>query len=81
MMDSHTRFPIHRRALLKAFGLGAVVGSVGGCDAVGSVLGRMFAVPPRDTHYVTPNDQFYVVKYIDSPFNLSRDLEREQWRL
>lgn len=64
-------------------GLGATAstGLLGGCDSVGSVFGRMFAVPPRDTHYFTPNDQFYVVNYMDSPFNLSRDLDQEQWRL
>ena len=47
-----------------------------GCD-----IGRMFAVPPRETVYFTPNDKFYVVNYMDSPYNLSRDLDVEQWRL
>jgi DMSO/TMAO reductase YedYZ molybdopterin-dependent catalytic subunit len=41
----------------------------------------MFAVPPRDTVYFTPNDQFYIVNYMDSPFNVSRDLDVEQWKL
>ena len=74
-------FPIRRRALLKAFGLGAVVGSVGGCDAVGSVLGRMFAVPPRETTYFTPNSQFYIVNYADGAVSASRELNIEQWKL
>ena len=80
-MDSHTRFPIHRRALLKAFGLGAVVGSVGGCDAVGGVFGRMFAVPPRETTYFTPNSKFYIVNYADGAVSVSRELNIEQWKL
>ena len=41
----------------------------------------MFAVPPRDTSYFTPNDKFYVVNYSDSPFSLSRDLKADQWQL
>ena len=56
-------FPIHRRTLFKPFGLGAVVGSVGGCDAVGGMFGRMFAVPPRETTYFTPTSKFYIVNY------------------
>ena len=80
-MDSHTRFSIRRRAVLKAFGLGAVVGSIGGCDAVGGVFGRMFAVPPRDTTYFTPNSKFYVVNYADGAVSVSRDLNIEQWKL
>jgi hypothetical protein len=48
---------------------------------MGSVFGRMFAVPPRETIYFTPNDKFYVVNYMDSPFNVSRDLNVEQWQL
>src|SRR6185312_10370934 len=81
MKDFKNMFPIRRRALLKAFGLGAVVGSVGGCDAVGSVLGRMFAVPPRETTYFTPNSQFYIVNYADGAVSASRELNIEQWKL
>jgi len=47
-----------------------------GCD-----FGSMFAVSPRDTVYFTPNDKFYTVNYMDSPYNLSRDLDQEQWRM
>ena len=53
----------------------------GGCDAVGSVFGRMFAMPPRETNYFTPNNKFYVVNYSDSPFNVSRDLRQDEWKL
>jgi DMSO/TMAO reductase YedYZ molybdopterin-dependent catalytic subunit len=74
-------FSIKRRTALKLGGLGLLAGLTGGCDAVGSVFGRMFAVPPRETLYFTPNDKFYLVNYSDSPFNLSRNLDQEQWRL
>jgi DMSO/TMAO reductase YedYZ molybdopterin-dependent catalytic subunit len=73
-------FQFSRRGLLKLAGLGTLAGLTG-CDSVGSVFGRMFAVPPRDTSYFTPNEQFYIVNYMDSPFNVSRDLDVEQWRL
>ncbi|WP_447973992.1 molybdopterin-dependent oxidoreductase [Nitrospira sp. Kam-Ns4a] len=72
---------LSRRTLLKASGLGLLAGLTGGCDSMGSVFGRMFAMPPRETLYFTPNDKFYVVNYMDSPFNVSRDLNVEQWRL
>ena len=71
---------IGRRTILKLAGLTAAAGLTG-CDAVGSVFGRMFAMPPRETIYLTPNSKFYVVNYMDSPFNISRDLNQEQWRL
>lgn len=72
---------LKRRLLLQLAGLGSVAGLTGGCDAVGSVFGRMFAMPPRETTYITTNSKFYVVNYMDSPFNISRDLNQEQWRL
>ena len=70
-----------RRSFLKLSGLGLLAGLTGGCDSLGSTFGRMFAIPPRETLYFTPNDKFYVVNYMDSPFNLSRDLDIEQWRV
>jgi DMSO/TMAO reductase YedYZ molybdopterin-dependent catalytic subunit len=69
-----------RRTFLKLSGLG-LMASLAGCDAMGGVFGRMFAVPPRDTTYFTPNDKFYIVQYSNSPFSLSHDLNQEQWRL
>jgi DMSO/TMAO reductase YedYZ molybdopterin-dependent catalytic subunit len=70
-----------RRNLLKLTGIAAVAGLTGGCDAVGSLFGRMFAMPPRETNYFTENKKFYVVNYSDSPFNVSRDLRQDEWRL
>lgn len=72
---------VKRRTILQVGGLGLLAGLTGGCDSVGSVLGRMFAVQPRDTLYFTPNDHFYVVNYMESPFNVSRDLNVEQWKM
>ncbi|HZN44296.1 MAG TPA: oxidoreductase, partial [Nitrospiraceae bacterium] len=71
---------LSRRTLLKATGLGALAGMVGGCDAVGGVFGRMFAVPPRETTYFTPNSKFYVVNYADSAVSVSREINIEQWK-
>jgi DMSO/TMAO reductase YedYZ molybdopterin-dependent catalytic subunit len=77
--NKHMR--LSRRTLLQATGLGALAGMVGGCDAVGGVFGRMFAVPPRETTYFTPNSKFYVVNYADSAVSVSREINIEQWKL
>src|SRR5688572_20767560 len=72
---------LKRRNLLRLTGIAAVAGLTGGCDAIGSVFGRMFAMPPRETNYFTQNQKFYVVNYSDSPFNVSRNLRQDEWRL
>ena len=72
---------LRRRSFLKTIGLGTIAGLTGGCDAVGNIFGRMFAVPPRATTYFTPNSKFYVVNYADSAVSLSREVNIEQWRL
>jgi DMSO/TMAO reductase YedYZ molybdopterin-dependent catalytic subunit len=72
--------PVDRRTFLKLGGMGLLAGLTG-CDALGGVVGRMFAVPPRETTYFTPNDKFYVVNYSSSPFSIARRLDQEQWRL
>lgn len=77
--NEHMR--LSRRTLLQATGLGALAGMVGGCDAVGGVFGRMFAVPPRETTYFTPNSKFYVVNYADSAVSVSREINIDQWKL
>jgi len=70
-----------RRDLLKLGGAGFAVGLLGQRADAASFFGRMFAVPPRETSYFTPNDKFYVVNYSDSPFSLSRDIKAGQWQL
>ncbi|NKB82378.1 MAG: molybdopterin-dependent oxidoreductase [Nitrospirales bacterium] len=70
---------ISRRNLLKLGSWGTIAGLNSltlGCD-----LGGMFAVPSRETTYFTPNETFYTVNYMDSPYNLTRDIDQEQWRL
>ena len=67
---------LSRRSLVKLGGLAALSGFMPGCD-----LGGMFAVPARETVYFTPNDKFYTVNFSDSPYNFSRDVDIEQWRL
>jgi hypothetical protein len=81
MYDNGERMHISRRTILKATGLGALLGMTGGCDAVGGVFGRMFAVPPRETTYFTSNSKFYVVNYADSVVSVSREVNIEQWKL
>ena len=72
---------IRRRTILQAVGLGTLAGMTNGCDALGSVFGRMFAIPPRETTYFTPNSKFYVVNYADSAVAMSREVNIEQWKL
>ena len=72
---------LKRRTFLQLMGLGASAGMFGGCDSLGSMFGRMFAMPPRDTQYFTPNDKFYVVNYADSAVSISREINIEQWRV
>ena len=77
-----SRFPLiqmpslSRRALFKLGGLTAAGLALPGCD-----LGSMFAVPPRDTVYFTPNDKFYTVNFMDASYNFTRDLDIEQWHM
>ncbi len=72
---------LSRRTVLKASGLGTLAALTGGCDAVGGIFGRMFAIPPRETTYFTPNSKFYVVNYADSVVKVAREVNIEQWRL
>jgi len=69
-------FALSRRSLFQLGGLTSLLSVMPGCD-----LGGMFAVPPRDTMYFTPNAKFYTVNFSDSPYNFSRDIDIEQWQL
>jgi DMSO/TMAO reductase YedYZ molybdopterin-dependent catalytic subunit len=70
-----------RRDLLKLGGAGVAVSLLGQRAEAASFFGRMFAVPPRETSYFTPNDKFYVVNYSASPFSISRAIKADQWQL
>jgi len=80
LWDADCTMSFSRRTILKAAGLGALA-SLTGCDSVGSMFGRMFAMPPRETLYFTPNDKFYVVNYADSAVSVSREVNIEQWQV
>jgi len=69
-------FPLSRRALFKLGGLASLGLGFPGCD-----MGKMFAVPPRETVYFTPNDKFYTVNFMDASYNFTRDLDVEQWKM
>lgn len=68
--------PVSRRALFKLGGLVSLGLSLPGCE-----MGKMFAVPPRETVYFTPNDKFYTVNFMDASYNFTRDLDVEQWQM
>lgn len=74
-------FQWKRRDILKMTSAGLALSLAWQKADAASLFGRMFAVPPRETSYFTPNDKFYVVNYSDSPFSVSRDLKADQWQL
>ena len=71
----------NRRGILKLGAAGLVTGLFAPRVEAASLFGRMFAMPPRETTYFTPNEKFYIVNYSDSPFSVSRDLNADQWQL
>lgn len=74
-------FHWHRRDLFKLASAGLALGLTRQKAEAAAISGRMFAIPPRETSYFTPNDTFYVVNYSDSPFSLARDIKADQWQL
>ena len=74
--SSGISLPVTRRGLFALGGLATAAFALPGCD-----LGSMFAVPPRDTVYFTPNDKFYTVNFMDASYNFTRDLDVEQWHM
>ncbi len=76
VQSSSFSLPISRRGLLTLGGLATVGLALPGCD-----LGSMWAVPPRDTVYFTPNDKFYTVNFLDAAYTFTRDLDVEQWQM
>jgi DMSO/TMAO reductase YedYZ molybdopterin-dependent catalytic subunit len=73
--------PLSRRRLLAA--TAALAGGAVARPAEAGVFfwGRLFAVPPRDTPFVTPNDQFYRVNYSDQSLELAASLRVAEWSL
>jgi len=67
----------NRRLFLRSVGLGAL--ATGWAETAGAgafFWGRLFAVPPRDTVLITPNDKFYTVNYSGFP-----SIDLSQWSL
>lgn len=60
---------------------GAVLGAGVARPAEAGVFfwGRLFSVPPRDTPFITPNDQFYRVNYSDHSLEVGESLRIDQW--
>lgn len=62
----------NRRLFLKSLGLGALGAGMGTslpqtAEGGAFFFKRMFAVPPRETYTITPNEKFYIVNYADFP--------------
>ncbi len=76
LKSSQFSLPISRRGILTLGGLATVGLALPGCD-----LGSMWAVPPRDTVYFTPNDKFYTVNFLDAAYMFTRDVDVEQWQM
>jgi DMSO/TMAO reductase YedYZ molybdopterin-dependent catalytic subunit len=70
-------FGFDRRAFFRYFGLGFLATGVSSPAEAGTFFWkRMFAIPPRDTTFITPNDKFYLVNYGAIP-----DVPIASWKL
>lgn len=71
-----------RRQLLRAGGIAALAASTVEPVQAGTFLLKTFlGRPPRNTPFITPNDDFYVVNYSESAYLLIKDLVPERWQL
>ncbi|MEW6682836.1 MAG: molybdopterin-dependent oxidoreductase [Nitrospirota bacterium] len=73
--------PFSRRRLLAATAAGAVVSVTSPVEAGVFFWGRLFSVPPRETPFLTPNDQFYRVNYSDHSLELGSTIRVADWAL
>lgn len=81
-MNGAVSRPISRRRVLGA--AGAIVLGAGlprPAEAGAFFWGRLFSVPPRDTPFITPNDQFYRVNYSDHSLEAGANLRLDRWSL
>jgi DMSO/TMAO reductase YedYZ molybdopterin-dependent catalytic subunit len=74
------------RAISRRWAIGAAaallgVGLTRPAEAGVFFWGRLFAVPPRETPFLTPNDQFYRVNYSDQSLEIGAGLKIDQWSL
>lgn len=71
-----------RRQLLRIGGITALAaGTVERAQAGMFLLKTFLGRPPRDTPFITPNSDFYIVTYSESAYLLIKDLPAEQWQL
>jgi DMSO/TMAO reductase YedYZ molybdopterin-dependent catalytic subunit len=78
------RPPTHsltRRRLFAAAAAFAGAGLAKPAEAGVFFWGRLFSVPPRDTPFLTPNDQFYRVNYSDHSLELAATVRAAEWSL
>lgn len=73
--------PLSRRRLLVAATAAAVAGVAKPAEAGVFFWGRLFAVPPRETPFLTPNDQFYRVNYSDRSLEIGSSIRVMDWTL
>ncbi|MFZ5863310.1 MAG: molybdopterin-dependent oxidoreductase [Nitrospirota bacterium] len=70
---------VSRRRLLTATAALAGAGLTRPAEAGMFFWGRMFSVPPRDTPFITPNDQFYRVNYSDQSLEVGAAVRAAEW--
>jgi DMSO/TMAO reductase YedYZ molybdopterin-dependent catalytic subunit len=71
-----------RRQLLRVGSIAALAASTVERAQAGMFLLKTFlGRPPRDTPFITPNRDFYIVTYSESAYLLIKDLPAEQWAL
>lgn len=73
--------PLSRRRLLVSATAAAAVGLARPAEAGVFFWGRLFAVPPRETPFLTPNDQFYRVNYSDRSLEIGSSIRVADWSL
>jgi DMSO/TMAO reductase YedYZ molybdopterin-dependent catalytic subunit len=73
--------PVSRRRLLAAAAAVIVAGAARPAQAGVFFWGKLFAVPPRETAFITPNDQFYRVNYSDRSLEIGSSIRVSDWSL
>lgn len=72
----------NRRSLLKLGGITTLLAAWSGKAEAGMfLLKKLMAQPPRDTPFITPNRDFYIVTYSESAYLLIKDLKQADWSL
>lgn len=73
--------PLSRRRLFAAAAALAVASAARPAQAGVFFWGRLFAVPARETAFVTPNDRFYRVNYSDHSLEIGSSIRVADWSL